>query len=71
MLSKAIKNKEDQIKRLQAEISKEKEQLANIEQNINKAMAKVEGTKERFYGSYTMVLDQIKNDIEKFKQYLA
>ncbi|MFT4567898.1 MAG: hypothetical protein ACI9FN_002866 [Saprospiraceae bacterium] len=71
MLSKSIKNKEDQIKRLQAEIAKEKEQLANIELNINKAMAKVEATKERFYGSYSMVLNQIKGDIEKFKQYLA
>jgi len=71
MLTKSIKSKEEQIKKLQAEIVKEKEQLANIEQNINKAMAKVEATKERFYGSYNMVLNQIKGDIDKFKEYLA
>ena len=71
MLTKSIKFKEDQIKKLQEEIIKEKEQLTNIEKNINKAMAKVEATKERFYGSYTMVLNQIKEDIEKFKQYLG
>lgn len=70
MLANSIKNKEAQISKLQSEIAAEKEQLANIEKNINEAMAKVEVTKERFYGSYNMVLNQIKSDIEKFKLYL-
>ncbi len=71
LLEESIKSKEAQIAQLQKEIDAEKKKLANVEADINKAVAKVELTKERFYGSYHLVLDQIKDDIDKFSQYLA
>lgn len=71
LLEKSIKAKQEQIQKLQKEIDAEKKKLASAESDIKKAVAKIEATKESFYGSYRMVLDQIKGDIEKFNQYLS
>ena len=70
-LQRSIKSKEEQIKKLQEEIKKEKAQLSSVENDINEAMAKVEATKDGFYGSYNLVLDQIKADIEKMNSFLS
>ncbi|MEL6124250.1 MAG: hypothetical protein AAFR14_11055 [Bacteroidota bacterium] len=69
-LQKSIAAKQAKIEKLQKEIEAEKQKLSSLESDISKSMAKVEATKERFYGSYHLVLDQIKGDIEKFNQYL-
>jgi len=69
-LQKSIRSKEEQIVALQKEIEKERAQLATVESDIDAAMAKVDSTKDGFYGSYNLVLDQIKKDIEKMNIYL-
>lgn len=69
-LQQSINTKEDQIKKLQASIEKEKKQLGSIESDISKALAKVEATKEGFYGAYHMVLQQIKDDLDKISTHL-
>jgi len=71
LLEEAIKSKEAQIAKLQKEIAADQKKLDNVEADINKAVAKVESTKERFYGSYHLVLDQIESDIKKLNKYLA
>lgn len=70
-LGESIKAKEAQIKKLQAEIESEKKKLSTIESDIGKAMAKVEATKEGFYGAYHMVLKQIKDDLDKITNYIS
>lgn len=70
LLEQSIKEKEAQIKKLQAEIEKEKKQLGNVEADIAKALAKVEATKDGFYSAYHMVLQQIKDDLDKISSYV-
>ncbi len=70
-LNKSIVAKEEQIKKLQAEIEAAKKELSTIESKINQAMAKVQSTRDGFYASYNMVLDQIKSDLEKINNYIA
>lgn len=69
-LATSIKEKEAQIKKLQAAIEKDKKSLGTIESDISKAMAKVEATKDGFYGAYHMVLQQIKDDLDKISNYI-
>lgn len=69
-LKAAIKNKEEQLKKIQAEIASHKKQLASVEADITKALAKVEATKEGFYGAYHMVLKQIKGDLDKITEHI-
>ncbi len=69
-LEQSIKDKESQIKKLQSEIEKEKKQLGTVEADIKKAMAKVELTKEGFYAAYHMVLNQIKDDLDKISSHI-
>jgi hypothetical protein len=56
---------------LQAEIIKAQEDLDNIEGLINESLAKVEATKDGFYASYNMVMNQISSDVERIKQYIS
>lgn len=69
-LEQSIKTKEAQIKKLQAEIDKEKKQLGSVEADLKKAMTKVEVTREGFYAAYHMVLNQIKDDLDKISNYI-
>jgi len=69
-LNQSILKKEDQIKKLQADIEKERKQLGSIESDISKALAKVEATKDGFYGAYHMVLQQIKDDLDKISTHI-
>lgn len=70
ILKKSIISKEEQIKQLQAEIINAKDELNNIEGMINESLAKVEATKDGFYASYNMVMNQITSDVERIKQYI-
>ncbi len=70
-LEASIKLKQEQIKKLQAEIEVEKKQLDSIEADIAKALAKVEATKDGFYSAYNMVLQQIKDDLDKISTYIS
>jgi len=69
-LEQSIKSKEAEIKKLRAEIEKEKKQLGSVESDVAKAMAKVEATKEGFYAAYHMVLNQIKDDLDKISSHI-
>ena len=70
-LKKSIQAKNEQIKKLQAEITETEQELAKIEGKINESLAKVEATKDGFYASYEMVVSQIKSDADKIKKYLV
>ena len=70
-LETSIKAKEAEIQKLQKEINKEKKQLENIESDITKALAKVESTKDGFYSAYNMVLQQIKDDLDKITTHIS
>ena len=65
-----IQQKENQIKQLQADIAKHRQQRTKLEQEVSSAAAKVETTKNNFIATYNQVVSQIQNDIEKMKQYL-
>ena len=58
------------IEKLQNEVSEEKKKLDNIEDEVQKSLAKVELTKDKFYSSYHLVLDQIKDDLEKIGTHI-
>lgn len=70
-LKNAIISKQEQIKKLQAEIEQATSELSSIEGQINESLAKVESTKDGFYASYNMVLNQINADVEKIKMYIS
>lgn len=69
-LEEAIKQKLAEIKKLEKEVVAHKKDLEGIESDMSKAMDKVEKTKDNFYGSYNLVLDQINHDIEKINLYI-
>jgi len=70
-LKKSIQAKNDQIRKLQAEIKEADQELTKIKSMINESLAKVEATKDGFYASYNMVVGQIKGDAEKIKKYIV
>ena len=70
-LEQSIKSKQEQILKLQEEIEVENKQLSSIESDISKALAKVESTKDGFYAAYNMVLQQIKDDLDKISSYIT
>lgn len=70
-LENSIKAKEAEIQKLQKEIDKAKKQLENIESDITKALAKVGSTKDGFYSAYNMVLQQIKDDLDKITTHIS
>ena len=70
-LKKSIQAKNDQIRKLQAEIKEADQELTKIKSMINESLAKVEATKDGFYASYNMVVGQIEGDAEKIKKYIV
>lgn len=62
--------KSEQISRLQAEIDALQEQQQEIRQSIREAATRVEQTKNDFIVSYERLVNQIRSDIEKMRQYL-
>ncbi len=69
-LQQAIQQKEAEIKKLQKEIGIHQKELDNIESEMAKSMEKVQSTRDHFYGSYNLVLDQIKSDMDKINLYI-
>ena len=69
-LTKSIESKAEMIEKLQSEVAQEKKKLDNIEEEVKKSLAKVESTKDKFYVSYHLVLDQIKEDLDKIGTYI-
>ena len=65
-----IKNKEEQIKKLQAEINEHQKQLGQLDQEIQQAVDTIESTKGDFFASYQHLVTQIQADITKMKKYL-
>ncbi len=70
-LKEAIVMKEKKIKELNEQIDAHRIDLANEEKAMNKTHAKVENTKDSFYHAFHVVADQISNDLEKMKKFLA
>ena len=70
-LEDSIKTKTAQIEQLKKEITQSEEALVKLKNSINAANAKVQSTKDNFYHSYHIVRQQIADDIEKMKQFLA
>ena len=69
-LEGVIRQKENQIVSLKAELSQHAKQLVTHKKNISVAAEKVEKTRINFEGAYNSVMGQIKDDLEKMKQYL-
>lgn len=65
-----ISEKTKQITLLTKEIEAHQKQLLDMEQQINEASNKIEGTKQNFLASYNQIADQIRSDIEKMNEYL-
>lgn len=69
-LSDMISKKTAQIEALNKEIEDHKSQLSKIKSQVDEAGAKIEKTKQNFIASYNHVVNQVKDDIEKMKDYL-
>ena len=69
-LDQTIKAKEQQIEKLRKEIEATKKKQASLREQVAKASAKVETTKNNFIASYNQLVGQIQADLEKMKQYL-
>ena len=83
-LSRQVNTRNDEIKSLENGIALKKKQMAQLENeitestkkleqkkaSITQANAKVESTKDSFYHAYHIVTNQIKDDLNKMKQFL-
>lgn len=69
-LEKTISEKTIQIKKLSAEIDKHKAEVVTYKKEVNNATQKMEAAKLGFLASYNQLVSQIREDIEKMKQYL-
>ena len=69
-LEKSIQDKTKRIEQLKAEIESETKTLAEKKNSIKNAADKVTATKDRFYIAFNIVVEQIKADITKIKNYL-
>lgn len=66
-----IENMKAQIKELEQKIEQKREALKKSMSSVDQAKSKVELTKERFYQAYHIVAEQIRDDLEKIKEYLS
>ena len=69
-LDQMIRDKAEQIKKLSAEIESHQQQMEKQAKEIQKAANKVAQTKADFEASYQTIVGQIREDVEKMKQYL-
>lgn len=69
-LKKSVQEKKKKIAALEKEIASHEKSLTGIEDEMKAAMTKVEATRDQFYSSYHLVLDQITQDIEKIDKYI-
>lgn len=69
-IAQTIEDKKAQIDRLNEEIIAHEEELTVITSYLHEAKAKIAMTEGSFNASYEMLVDQIKTDILRMKQYL-
>ena len=69
-IEQRIEKKKQEIERLKKEIEADSKELEKSKSSIDEAKAKVEATKDGFYHAYHIVNEQIKDDLEKIKQFL-
>lgn len=69
-LQNVITQKEKQIQQLKAEVVKHGKELETHKKSMSGAAEKVQKTKVNFESAYDSVAGQIKDDLEKMKQYL-
>jgi len=69
-LTNTIKDKEAQIKKLQAEIQEHQQKLGKLDGEIKQADLSIANTKNDFFASYQNLVKQIQEDITKMQEYL-
>jgi len=69
-LTEMIAQKSAQIDQLNKEIEEHKSQFSKIKSQVDDASAKIDKTKQNFIASYNHVVNQVKDDIQKMKDYL-
>lgn len=66
----AVKAKEEEIKKLQAEIEQTKQKYLDLSQQIKDATRHIESTKNDFVASYESLVGQIQGDLNKIQEYM-
>lgn len=69
-LEESVAQKKKQIEQLQKEIDTSEKKLDAKKNDVNKSVAKVELTKDKFLSAYKVVAGQIEQDIKKMQEYL-
>ena len=69
-LKNTIKEKEEMIKKLNAEIEAHRKQAEQLQQELQGAAQKMETTKNDFVASYNVLVSQIQLDIDNMKKFL-
>ncbi len=69
-LTNTIKDKEAEIKKLQAEIQEHQQNLGKLDGEIKQADLSIANTKNDFFASYQNLVKQIQEDINKMQEYL-
>ncbi len=69
-LDAAVKQKADQIKRLTEEIAAHQKHMELLRQEISDATVKVEAASKDFHATFSIVANQINDDIQKMSSYL-
>lgn len=69
-LDATIKAKGEQIAKLTQEIAAHQEDMGKMKAEISEAVVKIETTLSDFHATYSDLVGQIGNDVEKMKQYL-
>ena len=69
-LANTIKEKEAQIKKLQAEIQEHQQKLGKLDGEIKQTDLSIANTKNDFFASYQHLVKQIQGDINKMQEYL-
>ncbi|MEO1516594.1 MAG: hypothetical protein AAFV95_16325 [Bacteroidota bacterium] len=70
-MQQSIKDKRTRILQLQKEIEQHETQMATVKDAVQKATIKVSNTQNDFVTTYNSIVDKIKEDVQKMKQYLA
>jgi len=70
-VQQTISHKRQEIEQLQLQIQKLEEQLKETKAEVSEAEVKFQQTQEQFDASYHNLIQQIKADVDKIKQYLT
>jgi cytochrome c556 len=69
-LESGIVAKQKQVENLLAEIEKDKARLQEVKDEISQSSQKIQQTAANFVSAYSLVSDQIKQDLDKIKKYI-